>query len=158
MDRIPGIALSFLLWIFNDLFILDHHEYKIKMSFILVIGGALMPSQGYEQCEGGHPPPHPFSWRPKNTFQMNDEISQNKVLNIFLYIFFNFSIYLFHFTLTNSFWPKLLKELKIILYDRISLFWTETTILQWRWHILLKVLKNYRIKFREGSGQTHTPL
>ena len=25
------------------------------MSFILVIGGALMPRQGYEQCEGGHP-------------------------------------------------------------------------------------------------------
>jgi hypothetical protein len=52
------------------------------MSFILVIGGALTPRQGYEQCEGGHLPP-PFSWRPRNTFQMNDEISQNKVLNIF---------------------------------------------------------------------------
>jgi len=39
------------------------------MSFILVIGGALTPRQGYEQCEGGHP--LPFSWRPSNTFQMN---------------------------------------------------------------------------------------
>ena len=25
-----------------------------KMSFILVIGGALAPRQGYEQCHGGH--------------------------------------------------------------------------------------------------------
>ena len=31
------------------------------MSCILVIGGALTPRQGgYEQCEGGHPPPPPF--------------------------------------------------------------------------------------------------
>ena len=27
------------------------------MSFILVIGGALTPRQGYEQCEDGHRPP-----------------------------------------------------------------------------------------------------
>ena len=52
------------------------------MSFILVIGGALTPRQGYEQCEGGHPP---LSGRHRNTFQMNDEISQNKVLNIFIF-------------------------------------------------------------------------
>ena len=30
------------------------------MSCILVIGGALTPRQGYEQCEGGYPPPPPL--------------------------------------------------------------------------------------------------
>jgi hypothetical protein len=53
------------------------------MSCILVIGGALTPRQGYEQCEG-----RPLSWRSRNTFQMNDEISQNKLLNIFVYFFY----------------------------------------------------------------------
>ena len=55
------------------------------MNFILVIGGALTPRQGYEQCEDGHLPPPPplLSLRPRNTFQINNEISQNKVLNIF---------------------------------------------------------------------------
>ena len=50
------------------------------------IGALTPPRQDYEQCEGGHP--RPFREDPcSNTYQMIDEISQNKILNIFLYLF-----------------------------------------------------------------------
>ena len=72
------------------------------MSFILVIGVALTPRQGYEQCEGGHTPPPLFMKTARNTFQMNDEISQNKVLNIFLYIIFLISVSTFYILTLNT--------------------------------------------------------
>ena len=55
------------------------------MSFIL--GGALTPRQDYEQCEGGHPPFFVKTHAGIHFKCMIDEISQNKVLNICLYIY-----------------------------------------------------------------------
>ena len=69
------------------------------MSFILVIGGAPTPRQGYEQCEGGQPHP-PLSGRHRNTFQMNDEISQNKALNIFFFFLFQCLPFTFYYLFT----------------------------------------------------------